>query len=106
MDENPADWRKATRVFIAQNASTHPGPSWDAGAKFETLIRELRRVRQKSKWPENVEGGLRFVLTGKLLYIAISYHMAFIEERSIIGFALKFGYFSNLFVREIAFDAL
>lgn len=56
MDENPADWRKATRVFIAQNASTHPGPSWDAGAKFETLsIRELRRVRQ------NVEGGLRFV---------------------------------------------
>ena len=49
----------------------------------------------------------------KLLDIAISYHMTVIEERSIkkffhflvfgvsvsiIGFALKFGYLSNLFV--------
>ena len=65
--------------------------------------------------------GLTFCsFTGKLLVIAISYHMAFIEERSIknmfyhfglfgvsvsiIGFALKFGYFSKLFVWEIYLD--
>ena len=55
---------------------------WDDGAKFESYSGQ--RVSNNRVNGLKMSKGLPFCsFTGKLLLIAISYHMAFIEERSI-----------------------